>query len=180
MFFPVGTDRPARRRPAALDLPILSRPFQGRLGWSFTAEPLQFYFVSLCTHCTCPSLFVAGHRRSSSLSFARICAVCVPCISPARVLHTTRSTVPPGPAWYHPPSRRWRGGSDASRRSLVPRPPGPPASGRVPLPALHDLASFTMPSSLCSASLLAAPASVEGRLGPDSGPCISEPVSRYL
>ena len=29
VFFPVGADRPARRRPATLDLPILSRPFPG-------------------------------------------------------------------------------------------------------------------------------------------------------
>ena len=47
MFFPVGTDRPARRRPAALDLPILSRPFQGRLGWSYSAET-QHFILCLC------------------------------------------------------------------------------------------------------------------------------------
>ena len=87
------------------------------------------------------------------------------------ILTAEHADAPPILKWDHEEHRNplssyvYNGGSDASRRSLVPRPTGPPVSGRVPLPALHDLASFTMLSSLCSASLLAAPASVEGRLG---------------
>jgi hypothetical protein len=54
-----------------------------------------FYFVSLCTTCTCPPLFVAGHRRSSSLfirfGFAR--SVCR--ASPPRACSTRRA--PPSP-----------------------------------------------------------------------------------
>ena len=82
---------------------------------------------------------------------------------PYRALHR-----PPGPAWYHPPSGASRR-CDAARRSLVPRPPGPPMRtgplfclhGSRPLLPLYEAVP-------CSASLLAASAPVEGRLGPDT------------
>jgi hypothetical protein len=59
-FFPVETDRPVRRRPAALDRPGHSRPLLGRLGklavltFSLTRTQTQVVFVFPCTDCTCP------------------------------------------------------------------------------------------------------------------------------
>ena len=82
---------------------------------------------------------------------------------PYRALHR-----PPGPAWYHPPSGASRR-CDAARRSLVPRPPGPPMR-TGPLFCLHGSRPLLPPYEAvpCSASLLAASAPVEGRLGPDT------------
>ncbi len=136
VFFPGGRNGPARPSAAGRSRPPDSLPFlPGPTRMELHGRATAILFCVSVYTLYMPVTICRRPPCLSSLSFARICAVCVPCISPARVLHTTRSTVPPGPAWYHPPSRRWRGGSGASRRSLVPRPPGPHFSGRVPLPA---------------------------------------------
>ena len=56
VFFPVGTDRPARRRPAALDRPGLTRPFlPGRLpvrisAFTWNTVVYQLYAVVTFSH----------------------------------------------------------------------------------------------------------------------------------
>ena len=69
MFLPVGTNRPARQRPAALDLLILSGPFLGPTQMVSLSRATQFYFVSQCTSCACPFrvLYPVGQRRLPSL-----------------------------------------------------------------------------------------------------------------
>jgi hypothetical protein len=62
---------------------------------------------------------------------------------PARMLCTTRSTVPQGHAWYHPPCCRFRGGSGAARRTAI-RQPLSGSSGS----ALHWYLALRVPGQL--------------------------------
>ena len=130
--FPVGTDRPARRRPAALDRPVTPVPFC-RAGWpnvNSVPAPKHNSYVS-GGHVPYISDIVS---RVPSLLSRWTLGLCTVHLAPHRVCPHAALHHPPVHPGYHPPSRRWRGGcSGAPRRcmrfarmpALVPRPHGP-------------------------------------------------------
>ncbi len=123
VFFPVGTDRPARRRPAALDRPgSLQSLFLGRRlrtgNWAGVLSAAYIFYAV--------GLFQGARRSPSSLRLQVISTGSLPVPHlPARMLCTTCSTVPQGHAWYQPPCNRCRGGSGDPRRAAPRRPQGP-------------------------------------------------------
>jgi hypothetical protein len=100
---PVGTDRPTRRRPAALDRPVTPGPLlPGRL-------PPTVYSPNTdsnpCTGCRRPVTFIDSTPLRPQPSSSRTREDRVPRkITPRRVPNTRRSTIPQGHTWV-PPSQ---------------------------------------------------------------------------
>jgi hypothetical protein len=127
VFFPVGTDRPARRRPAALDRPGHSRPVSKahRIAGSesrtqicvcVSAQKQAGDHRETCCGFVFVSVFVSrkdsiwrrlryiseGHTALASLFHRKFAGLCAR-ISPAHAWrYTRRSTVPRVHAGYHP------------------------------------------------------------------------------
>ena len=138
MFFPVGTDRPARRRPAALDRP-------GSLPSLFTVRPGWAVLVSAAYNLYADALFQGDRRSPASLRSQEISTGrCLCHISPRACLarrappspRVTRGTTLPAAAVAAAAALRaaprCAGPSVRLRVALVPRPPGPFSSGRAP------------------------------------------------
>ena len=126
-FFPVGTDRPARRRPAALDRPGHSRPLRGRLGlltrfeFSRTRPNTTCICVPPSTDCTRPRYIYRRTPVLAAFFSQRNSTRFRPCtFSPRRGSHSRRSTIPQGHAWTPPSQPPLRGGGGASRRHWCP------------------------------------------------------------
>ena len=107
--FPVGTDRPARRRPAALDRPVTPVPCYGpasRRNSAFHWNTVVYQLYAVVTY---------SHERSlvpqpSLREFCRV--LCDLQYHPA--LACTARGAPPSPRCTRGttlPSRRWRGGA---------------------------------------------------------------------
>ena len=162
-FFPVGTDRPARRRPAALDRPGHSRPLLGRLGKLASVRPGRKHKLCLCFRVlivrarpinradTRPSVAFFSQRetaRGLARAFLPRAASSAP-PSP----RDTRRDVHGGTTLPAAASRQLRRfAPQALRAPLVPRPPGP---ARM-CPCFSALAATTRWSSPAVRSLLAA------------------------
>ena len=132
MFFPFGTDRPARRRPAALDRhgPGLSRPLLGPAPGG-TQRSLKHSRVPVSAAVT------FSHERSCLFSHSHCELLPVLCdlrpgIAPRERPCATRSTIPgpPGPKCTRvtatqPPLTRRRGALQCARRRTPRRDPRP-------------------------------------------------------
>jgi hypothetical protein len=135
--FPVGTDRPARRRPAAPDRPVAPVPLY-RAGPSL----VELRVVSECKHrlvfvlriYTVAPLIARAFRDPSALFPAWSARDRAPRISPTHACpHTRRSAFPRAPTGYHPtqpplprrPRRIAPHQRAHPRACVVPRPPGP-------------------------------------------------------
>jgi hypothetical protein len=141
--FPVGTDRPASRRPAALDrcqsLSALFCRAGCRLQCTLRTQiQIRVPDVHVQSHLLTRRLF------GSSLLHRELARTVCLARSPRAACQTRAAPPSPrGTRGYHPPSRRLRGGCGASRRtrfaralraSLVPCPPDP--SRMCPSPCL--------------------------------------------
>ena len=116
--FPVGTDRPARRRPAALDRPVTPVPFAGPAREITKLRVRLESYVLMYRAVTLPIL---GISCQIPLAFSsESCSICASCISPraARDPHAALHHPPVHPG-YHPPSRRFAAAVAALRAAAA-------------------------------------------------------------
>ena len=152
LFFPVGTDRPARRRPAALDHPVSPVPGIGPAGLESSVPRRAVYQPRASQPGSLSQL------RFSQLRFAE--PFCLQIAPRSACVLTRRSTIPQGTrgGFAHPAA------ADAAASALralrrgpapwAPRPPGPsrmcPVSAATQSSASCGLAVPALQSSLLS------------------------------
>jgi hypothetical protein len=107
VLFSVGTDRPARRRSAALDSPDHSRPFVGptrtrmacrpnRVGVCAPVYQLYTPITFLLTGSSASPAFSSGSQETCTRS---VCPYCFPPCSVPRAPRSTSHTPGPGPCF---------------------------------------------------------------------------------